>query len=235
MLQRIRRKLDEDKLYKALVINDEFMKSIAEMAKAMYGMTETIQKSMAPTMSAISTMVAGMTQTKALAAQMSAFAKTLYGPGGIIADLSKIDVSPLVNAIPKVQPIHFPIQPMQEYTWGMKIAIKRAYDEPSDGDGYRVLVDRLWPRGIKKEVLAVDEWCKDIAPSTELRKWFAHDPAKFEEFTARYQGELGASTVPQQLLERAKGKDTLTLVYAAKDASVNHAVVLREYLLGIAG
>ncbi len=111
----------------------------------------------------------------------------------------------------------------------MKIATKRAYDEPTADDGYRVLVDRLWPRGVKKETLALDEWCKDVAPSSELRVWFDHDPAKFSEFRARYRTELIASEASIKLLERA-GKQTLTLVYAAKDPQINHAVVLQEYL-----
>ncbi len=112
----------------------------------------------------------------------------------------------------------------------MKIRIKRAYDEPTVSDGYRVLVDRLWPRGVKKELLALDEWCKDIAPSPELRTWFDHDPAKFEEFSARYLSELDSSGVPHQLLARAKDHPALTLVYAAKNPKVNHARVLLEYL-----
>ena len=111
----------------------------------------------------------------------------------------------------------------------MKIAIKRAYDEPAAADGYRVLVDRLWPRGVKKELLGLDEWCKDVAPSAELRVWFGHEPAKFQEFSARYLTELEQSTAPAELLKRAKG-DTLTLVYAARDPQVNHAVVLRDFL-----
>ncbi len=112
----------------------------------------------------------------------------------------------------------------------MEIKIKRAYDAPSPTDGYRVLVDRLWPRGIKKETLALDEWCKDIAPSTELREWFNHDPDKFEEFRVRYQYELRNSDIAQKLLERAKGSNSLTLVYAAKDTDINHAQVLKNYM-----
>lgn len=111
----------------------------------------------------------------------------------------------------------------------MDVVTKRAYEQTGSSDGYRVLVDRLWPRGLKKEELDLDEWCKDIAPSTELRKWFAHDPAKFDEFKARYLSELHTSDVPKQLLDRAGGKK-LTLVYAAKGPVVNHAVVLQEYL-----
>jgi len=112
----------------------------------------------------------------------------------------------------------------------MKIEIKRAYDAPAASDGYRVLVDRLWPRGVKKESLALDEWCKDIAPSPELRTWFDHDPAKFEEFSVRYLTELQQSSASQDLLQRAKDHDTLTLVYAAKDPQVNQARVLQDYL-----
>lgn len=112
----------------------------------------------------------------------------------------------------------------------MNIVTKRAYDAASDSDGYRVLVDRLWPRGIKKELLALDEWDKEVAPSTELRTWFDHDPAKFDEFRAKYLSELEASDAPELLLTRAAHAEVLTLVYAAKDPAVNHAVVLREYL-----
>jgi uncharacterized protein YeaO (DUF488 family) len=112
----------------------------------------------------------------------------------------------------------------------MNIEIKRAYDHPAAADGYRVLVDRLWPRGVKKELLALDEWDKDIAPSSELREWFGHEPAKFDEFRARYESELAAGDAPAKLLDRAKGHDTLTLIYAAKDPQINHAVVLRGYL-----
>lgn len=111
----------------------------------------------------------------------------------------------------------------------MTIVTRRAYDAPENSDGYRALVDRLWPRGVKKEVLRLDEWCKDVAPSTELREWFAHEPAKFEEFKTRYREELRASEVPRQLLKRA-GDGRLTLIYSAKDARHNQAVVLQEYL-----
>ena len=112
----------------------------------------------------------------------------------------------------------------------MHITIKRAYELVSDTDGYRVLVDRLWPRGVKKEALQLEEWCKDVAPSTDLRKWFGHDPARFDEFRARYLEELTMSDAPQQLLERAAASTRLTLIYAAKDPMINHARVLREYL-----
>ena len=112
----------------------------------------------------------------------------------------------------------------------MKIVIKRAYAEITAGDGYRVLVDRLWPRGVKKEALALDEWCKDVAPSSELREWFDHDPAKFDEFKARYEKELARTDAALELLGRTDGREVLTLVYAAKNQDLNQAVVLQDYL-----
>lgn len=114
----------------------------------------------------------------------------------------------------------------------MQIVIKRAYDPTEPSDGYRVLVDRLWPRGIKKEALHMDEWCKEVAPSTELREWFKHDPSKFKEFTARYEHELKHSQAASELLGRAmaQGAKRLTLIYAAHDTEHNHALVLQKYL-----
>lgn len=113
----------------------------------------------------------------------------------------------------------------------MQISIRRAYDDPSEDDGYRVLVDRLWPRGVNKESLVLNEWCKDVAPSPELRRWFGHEPAKFDEFKAKYLDELEKNKEPKKLLGRAKNHgQKLTLIYAAKDPHTNHAVVLKEYL-----
>ncbi|HVW23339.1 MAG TPA: DUF488 domain-containing protein [Candidatus Saccharimonadales bacterium] len=106
--------------------------------------------------------------------------------------------------------------------------IKRIYDEPAVGDGYRVLVDRLWPRGVSKERAALDLWCKDIAPSPELRTWFNHDPSLFEEFAARYQTELDGNPAVAEL--RALDQPHITLLYAAHDPKVNHALVLCDYL-----
>ncbi|MDR8390705.1 DUF488 domain-containing protein [Aliifodinibius sp. S!AR15-10] len=112
----------------------------------------------------------------------------------------------------------------------MAIQLKRIYDDPSEDDGYRVLVDRLWPRGVSKEAARLNEWCKDIAPSTELRKWFDHDPEKFEEFAKRYKTELtGREEVVESLLDIAQ-QQRLTLLFAAKDEVHNHAVVLKEFL-----
>ncbi len=111
------------------------------------------------------------------------------------------------------------------------VRIKRAYEPPSPGDGTRVLVDRLWPRGVKKAQAGISQWMKEIAPSNELRKWFGHDPARWEEFRRRYKAELaGKRDLIRQLRELAR-EDTLTLVYSAHDEAHNQAVVLREMLL----
>ena len=107
--------------------------------------------------------------------------------------------------------------------------IKRIYDELAD-DGYRVLVDRLWPRGVSKERAALDEWCKDIAPSPDLRKWFGHDPERFEEFTARYEDELSHNAGLKDILAGWRKHQKVTLLYAAHDPQVNHALVLQKYL-----
>lgn len=108
------------------------------------------------------------------------------------------------------------------------IKIKRAYEKPAKDDGKRILVDRLWPRGVSKEKLQVEEWLKDIAPSTELRKWFSHDPSKWDSFEAKYMRELkGKGELLERLRHEAKGK-TVTLVYAAKSESYNDAVVLKK-------
>lgn len=110
------------------------------------------------------------------------------------------------------------------------VTIKRVYETPSKSDGYRVLVDRLWPRGLTKEAAAVDLWLKEIAPSAELRTWFGHDPAKFKEFTVRYKAELATNPAVKQLQELASGHPKLTLVYGAKDETANQAVVLQQLL-----
>ena len=115
----------------------------------------------------------------------------------------------------------------------MKVRIKRVYEPPGANDGVRVLVDRLWPRGLSKKVAAIDIWAKDLAPSSELRKWFAHEDDKFEEFARRYQIELDAiKTDVEQLLDSAEGRK-ITLVYGAKNSRSNNAVVLRDWLEAI--
>ena len=114
----------------------------------------------------------------------------------------------------------------------MTIKVRRAYDPPAPGDGCRVLVDRLWPRGLSKERAAVDEWLREVAPSTDLRRWFAHDPARWAEFKRRYSAELEApaalGTVARLRSLAAEGD--ITLLYAATDELHNNAVALREYL-----
>jgi uncharacterized protein YeaO (DUF488 family) len=110
------------------------------------------------------------------------------------------------------------------------VRIKRAYDAPEPSDGYRVLIDRFWPRGITRGNAHLDEWAHELAPSSELRRWFAHDPARFEEFRERYSRELVAHDDKLQALRRRAREGTLTLVYAARDAEHNDAVVLAEIL-----
>lgn len=112
------------------------------------------------------------------------------------------------------------------------VRIKRIYDEPEDTDGYRVLVDRLWPRGVSRQRAALDAWLKDVAPSPELRVWFGHDPARFEEFRARYRHELEHNPVVAELKKTIASQSAVTLLYGAKDPSVNHAVVLKEFITG---
>jgi uncharacterized protein YeaO (DUF488 family) len=112
----------------------------------------------------------------------------------------------------------------------MSIRIKRAYEEPNAEDGTRILVDRLWPRGLTKEKATVDLWLKDVAPSTQLRKWFAHDPLKWTEFQVRYQEELKRSEEQLSRLRQEAAKGTVTLVYGAKDQQHNDAVILQRLL-----
>ena len=104
------------------------------------------------------------------------------------------------------------------------------YDAPARGDGYRVLVDRLWPRGISRERAKLDEWARELAPSTELRRWFGHDAERFEEFRARYRAELKAHADELDRLRERARSGPLTLVYAARDSDHNDAVVLAEVL-----
>jgi uncharacterized protein YeaO (DUF488 family) len=110
------------------------------------------------------------------------------------------------------------------------IRLKRAYEPASPEDGLRVLVDRLWPRGLRKADAAVDRWLKELAPSSELRRWFAHDPARWEEFRRRYRSELAARSALLDELRAAARQRPLTLVYAARDERHNDAVVLRAAL-----
>jgi uncharacterized protein YeaO (DUF488 family) len=110
------------------------------------------------------------------------------------------------------------------------IKLKRVYESPSPEDGLRVLVDRLWPRGLTKERAAVDLWAKDVAPSTELRKWFGHDPAKWTQFQIRYRKELQEKKDALQRLKQSTEERDVTLVYGARDTHHNEALVLKKVL-----
>jgi uncharacterized protein YeaO (DUF488 family) len=112
------------------------------------------------------------------------------------------------------------------------IHLKRVYEEPSPDDGLRVLVERLWPRGLTRQRAAVDLWLKDIAPSPELRKWFGHDPTRWEQFRERYRQELRGKQDAVRLLKRKAREGTVTLVYAARDEEHNGALVLKRFLQG---
>lgn len=113
----------------------------------------------------------------------------------------------------------------------MKIGLKRVYDAPEKRDGCRVLVDRLWPRGLSKKSARLDYWLRDVAPSTALRRWFAHDPEKWNEFRKRYVRELEAQPEGVKQLRALARKGTVTLLFGARDEKHNHAVVLRAYLM----
>ena len=114
----------------------------------------------------------------------------------------------------------------------MELRVKRAYEPAAKSDGRRILIDRLWPRGVKRESAAIDEWMKDVAPSTELRRWFAHDPARWKEFIQRYRKELASPTaeVAIERLRKLASDRQVTLVYAAADSEHNNAVALRTIL-----
>lgn len=112
----------------------------------------------------------------------------------------------------------------------MSIQVKRVYEAATDSDGYRVLVDRLWPRGVSRQDAKIDLWLKDIAPSTELRKWFNHDRMKWDEFRERYSRELDSQPDTVKQLADLVHERTVTLIYSAKDTTYNQAVALKEYL-----
>lgn len=114
----------------------------------------------------------------------------------------------------------------------MAIAIKRAYEPAAESDGFRILVDRLWPRGVSKAEAHFDLWAKSTAPSTALRKWFAHDPAKWVAFQAKYEAELAANPAFAELKAVVKAHEQVTLVYAARDEVHNEAAVLQKMLKG---
>ena len=111
-----------------------------------------------------------------------------------------------------------------------QVDIKRVYEQAADEDGVRILVDRLWPRGVSKERAALSGWLKDVAPSPDLRRWWHHDPDRFEDFARRYRTELDDNPALEDLLSIVREHDRTTLVYAAKDPAVNHALILRDYV-----
>ena len=111
-----------------------------------------------------------------------------------------------------------------------QVDIKRVYEQAADEDGIRILVDRLWPRGVSKERAALSGWLKDVAPSPDLRRWWHHDPDRFEDFARRYRTELDDNPALEDLLSIVREHDRTTLVYAAKDPAVNHALILRDYV-----
>jgi uncharacterized protein YeaO (DUF488 family) len=112
----------------------------------------------------------------------------------------------------------------------MKISIKRVYEDYSVADGYRILVERLWPRGVSKEIAHIDLWMKEIAPSTELRKWFNHEDDKWEEFQERYKEELSGSTYFEELRKIVSTHERVTLIFSSKNEAHNNAVVLYNLL-----
>ena len=112
----------------------------------------------------------------------------------------------------------------------MDVRLKRAYEPADASDGHRILIDRIWPRGVTREEAHLDEWAPELAPSSELRRWFGHDPVRFEDFRERYTEELAGQQLKLRELRRRARKGTLTLVYAARDREHNDAVVLAEIL-----
>lgn len=112
----------------------------------------------------------------------------------------------------------------------MAVRIKRVYEPAEKADGYRILIDRLWPRGMAKEKAHVDKWLKEVAPSTALRKWFNHDPEKWKQFCTKYRAELKGSEAYAELLDEIKEHRSVTLVYGARDEEHNDAVALHRFI-----
>ena len=117
----------------------------------------------------------------------------------------------------------------------MVIRLKRVYDPPSGDDGERILVDRLWPRGLTKERVRIDLWLKEVSPTTELREWYGHDPARWEEFRRRYRAELSAKQDLVRTLKEKASQGTVTLVFSSREQLLNNAVALKIFLEGDAG
>jgi len=114
----------------------------------------------------------------------------------------------------------------------MAIKVKRIYEPFAKADGYRILIDRLWPRGIKKEDAHIGAWMKEVAPSTELRKWYNHEHEKQQQFITKYRTEIDGSAAFEELAALIKKHKIVTLLYAAKDEEYNHALVLKDFLMG---
>ena len=112
----------------------------------------------------------------------------------------------------------------------MLIKLKRAYEKPEPEDGKRILVDKLWPRGLRKEKAKIDEWLKDVAPSTELRRWYAHDPTKWVQFKERYWKELDAKSEQVAALVKECERSTVTFVFSSKEEKLNNAMALKDYI-----
>ena len=113
----------------------------------------------------------------------------------------------------------------------MRLQTKRVYDKPDPSDGRRILIDRLWPRGLRKAAAKVDFWAKAVAPSNELRRWYGHEPAKWDEFQRRYRAELAANPAGLEALETHLGPGTVTLLYGSTETRLNNATALRDYLM----
>ncbi|PTB20488.1 DUF488 domain-containing protein [Trinickia symbiotica] len=113
----------------------------------------------------------------------------------------------------------------------LQIGLARAYDPPGDDQGARYLVDRVWPRGVTKQALCIEQWLRDVGPTTALRRWFGHDPERWNEFAQRYRAELDANAEAWQPLADAAKHGRITLVYGARDPEHNQAIVLRDYLV----
>ena len=122
--------------------------------------------------------------------------------------------------------------PMSNRITAANVQLKRAYEPPAAADGTRILIDRLWPRGVKKADAAIDQWAKDIAPSTALRKWFGHDPTRWREFRTRYAAEVNEHPEQLNILRSLARQGPITLVFSAHDEVHNDAVALRDFLLG---
>ena len=161
------------------------------------------------------------------------FPSSVRSESSVVFILSAHAAAPAHNVrLPRVNPAHTRAAPLICYAWCMSVQIKRAYESPSKLDGMRVLVDRIWPRGLSKDRAAIDMWAKDLAPSSDLRQWFGHDPAKWNEFKRRYFAELRSHDGVLKDLKNQSRKKKVTLVYGARDTAHNNAEALKMFLAG---